>query len=206
MNRNSLYGLEEEMRHGTSLLTRRAAALGIGIASSGILMGWRARAQQPAMEEKPATGANATRTSLHQEIELKAAPQRVFDLLLDAKLFAACTGMPATIDANPGGAFSTFGGMIEGRNVEIVAAKRIVQAWRPSSWDAGVYSIVHFELKPSGAGTMATLDHTGFPEGDFDHLDAGWHLRYWEPMQKYLASQDGATGVALPGRSAPQPG
>ncbi|HEY1649264.1 MAG TPA: SRPBCC family protein [Terracidiphilus sp.] len=176
------------MRDGTSLLTRRKAVLGIGVASSSALMGWRAQAQQPAMEEKPATGANAARTSLHQEIELKAEPQRVFDLLLDAKLFAAFTGMPATIDPKPGGAFSTFGGMVEGRNVEILAPKRIVQAWRPASWDPGVYSIVHFELRPGGAGTTVVLDHTGFPEGDFDHLDPGWHQRYWDPMKKYLAS------------------
>jgi activator of HSP90 ATPase len=166
-------------------MTRRQAVAGIGI----VLLGWRAQAQQPAMEEQPAAAAHAARTSLHQEIELKAEPQRVSDLLLDAKLFAAFTGMPATIDPKPGGAFSTFNGMIEGRNVEIVAAKRIVQAWRPASWDAGVYSIVHFELKPGGAGTTVILDHTGFPEGNFDHLDPGWHGRYWEPMQKYLASQ-----------------
>jgi activator of HSP90 ATPase len=177
------------MRDKTSVLTRRAAATGIIIACGGALMGWRARAQQPAMEEKPSTGADAVRTSLHREIEFKAAPQRVFDLLLDAKLFAAFTGMPATIDPNPGGAFSTFAGRIEGRNIEIIAAKRLVQAWRPSSWDAGVYSIAHFELKPGGAGTAVVLDHTGFPETNFGHLDAGWHLRYWEPMQKYLASQ-----------------
>jgi activator of HSP90 ATPase len=151
-------------------------------------MGLRAQAQQPAMDEKPATGANAARTSLHQEIELQAAPQRVFDLLLEAKLFAAFTGMPAAIDPNLGGAFSTFGGMIEGRNIEIIPAKRLVQAWRPASWDAGVYSIVHFELKPGGAGTTVVLDHTGFPAGDFDHLDSGWRARYWEPMHKYLAS------------------
>jgi activator of HSP90 ATPase len=177
------------MRHGKSLLTRREAAAGLGIACGGALMGLHAKAQQPAMEEQPATAANAAPTSLHQEIDLKGAPQRVFDLLLDAKLFAAFTGMPATIDPNPGGAFSTFGGLIEGRNVEIIAAKRLVQAWRPTSWDAGVYSIVHFELKPNGAGTMVVLDHTGFPAGDFDHLDSGWRLRYWEPMQRYLAGQ-----------------
>ena len=30
--------------------------------------------------------------------------------------------------------------------------------------------------------------HPGFPEGDFDHLDPGWHLRYWDPNEKYLAA------------------
>jgi uncharacterized protein YndB with AHSA1/START domain len=140
-------------------------------------------------EEKPTTGANATRTSLHQEIELKATPQRVFDILLDAKQFAAMTGMTAEIDPKAGGAFKTFNGMIEGRNVEIVAGQRIVQAWRPANWDAGVYSLVHFELKARGAETLLLLDHTGFGEGDYDHFYSGWGLRYWDPLKKYLASQ-----------------
>jgi activator of HSP90 ATPase len=106
---------------------------------------------------------------------------------MEAKEFAALTGMPASIDPRPGGSFSTFGGLIEGRNVELIAARRIVQAWRPTHWDAGVYSIVHFELKPTDSGTLVVLDHTGFPEGEFDHLDAGWPIRYWNPLKKYFA-------------------
>jgi activator of HSP90 ATPase len=134
------------------------------------------------------------RTSLHQQIELNAAPERIFHILLDSKEFAAVTGMAATIDPGAGGAFNTFGGLIEGRNIEIIPSSRIVQAWRPTSWDSGVYSIVRFELKASSApntssvGTTLVLDHTGFPEGDFDHLDPGWHMRYWDPMTKYLAA------------------
>jgi hypothetical protein len=36
-------------------------------------------------------------------------------------------------------------------------------------------------------GTKLILDHKGFPEGDFAHLDPGWHMQYWEPLAKYLA-------------------
>lgn len=171
--------------------TRRHAITGIAVALCSAAAGSRTRAsaQTPAMQQTPGTAANQARTSLHQEIELSATPQRIFDVLLDSKLFAAFTGMTATIDPKPGGAFSIFGGMIEGRNIEIISGQRIVQAWRRTSWDPGVYSIVHFELKSSAAGTLVILDHTGFPEGDFDHLDPGWHLRYWDPLKKYLAGQ-----------------
>ncbi len=143
---------------------------------------------QPATDQKPATSPNQTRTYLHQEIELNAAPERIFHILLDSKEFAGVTGMAATIDPNAGGAFNTFGGLIEGRNIEIIPSSRIVQAWRPASWDPGVYSVVHFELKASSTGTTLVLDHTGFPEGDFDHLDPGWYMRYWDPMKKYLTT------------------
>jgi activator of HSP90 ATPase len=95
--------------------------------------------------------------------------------------------MPAEIDPKAGGAFTTFGGQIEGRTVELVANQRVVQAWRPTHWDPGVYSIVRFELKPQGAGAIVVLDHTGFPEGDFDHLTWGWNAHYWEPLKKFFA-------------------
>jgi activator of HSP90 ATPase len=139
------------------------------------------------MPEKPASAANKKRTSLHEEIYLKADPQRIYAVLLDAKQFAALTGLPAEIDPKPGGAFSMFKGQIEGRNIELVPNQRIVQAWRPTSWDPGIYSIVEFALKPKESGTLVVLDHKGFPEGDFDHLESGWHEHYWEPFKKFLA-------------------
>lgn len=176
------------MKNSGHQFTRRRAIAGAAAAIAFPVTGLPAMAQQPSTEQKPPTAANEARTSLHQEIALDAAPERIFHLLLDSKQFAAFTGMPATIDPVPGGAFNTFGGLIEGRNVEIVAGRRIVQAWRPTSWDPGVYSIAHFELKSTASGTLLILDHTGFPEGDFDHLDPGWHMRYWDPLKKYLAS------------------
>jgi activator of HSP90 ATPase len=142
--------------------------------------------QQQDTKEAPSTPASQARTSLHQEIELKAGPQRIYEILLDSKQFAAFTGMPANIDPAAGGAFSMFGGMIVGRNVELIPNQRIVQAWRPTHWGPGVYSLVKFELKPQGNGTLLILDHTGFPEGDYDSLFKGWGLRYWDPLRKYL--------------------
>ncbi len=80
-----------------------------------------------------------------------------------------------------------FGGQIVGRNIELVPNQRIVQAWRPTHWDPGIYSIVEFVLKPQAPGTIVALDHKGFPEGEFDHLESGWHAHYWEPLKKFLA-------------------
>jgi activator of HSP90 ATPase len=143
--------------------------------------------QTPSMAEKPSNPAHQALTALHYEIDFKASPQRFYDAILDQKQFAAFTGMPATIDPTAGGAFSQFGGMIVGRNLELVPAQRIVQGWRPSHWDAGVYSIVHFELKPRGTDTTLVFDHIGFPAGEYDHLDGGWQGHYWQPLKKYFA-------------------
>jgi activator of HSP90 ATPase len=86
-----------------------------------------------------------------------------------------------------GGAFSTFGGLIVGRQIELVPDTRIVQAWRPAYWEPGVYSLVKFELSDSGAGTKLVLDHRGFPDGDGKTLLEGWNKNYWQPLAKYLA-------------------
>lgn len=173
--------------NGIHATTRRNAIVGIALALSNVAT--RVSAQQPDMQPETSTPAHRGRTSLHQEVELKATPHRIYDILLDSRQFAALTGASAQIEAGAGGTFKTFGGLIEGRNVELVSDQRIVQAWRPASWPPGIYSVVHFELKPHGSGTALTLDHTGFPEGDYDHLLFGWNKHYWEPLKKYLADQ-----------------
>jgi hypothetical protein len=62
-----------------------------------------------------------------------------------------------------GGAFSQFPGVIAGRNIELVANQRIVQAGRPTHWDTGNYSVVHFEIKPHAAELSLISDHICFP-------------------------------------------
>jgi len=146
------------------------------------------RAQQPSMAQKPSTTAHNDLTAIHYEIDFKAAPKRFYQAILDQKQFADFSGLAATIDPSPGGAFSVFGGLIVGRNVELVPNQRIVQAWRPTHWDPGIFSIVRFELKPRGDELTLIFDHTGFPAGEYDHLDFGWHSHYWDPLKKYLAS------------------
>jgi activator of HSP90 ATPase len=180
------------MRNREALIARRpnrrqaisGMAAGLGsLVAAPMLLG----KPQQTMSETPSTGIEALLTYLHQEIEFKAAPQRIYDTLLDSKQFAAFTGAPAEISREAGGAFSLFGGLIVGRNVELMPNKLIVQAWRPSHWNLGQYSIVRIELKEHAGQTQLVLDHTGFPEGDFRHLNSGWQEHYWERLKKFLA-------------------
>jgi activator of HSP90 ATPase len=179
--------MEERTRHAAfpHTPTRRQVATGIPLALCCLASAPSAIAHE--RQEKAGSALNRKRTSLHEDIDLKSDPPRIYAVLLDARQFAAFTGAPAEIDPKPGGAFSLFGGQIVGRNVELVSDQRIVQAWRPSHWSPGVYSIVEFEFKLHTSGTTVALDHKGFPEGDFDHLESGWHAHYWEPLKKFLA-------------------
>jgi activator of HSP90 ATPase len=129
--------------------------------------------------------------AIHQEIDFRTIPQRVYEALLDAKQFSAFSGGAAEIQREAGGAFSCFDGVVTGRNIELVPNRRIVQAWRIKMWPEGMYSIVKFELRAQGSGTRLAMDHVGFPDAMRAHLngelpDGGWHRQYWEPLQKYL--------------------
>jgi activator of HSP90 ATPase len=137
--------------------------------------------------------------AIHQEVIFKAAPKRVYDALTDASQFQKVESLsaamkstdinshPVVISREAGGAFSLFGDYIVGRQIELVANQRIVQAWRVASWAPGIYSIAHFELAEQGPATKLVFDHTGFPAGTAEHLAAGWHANYWQPLQKFLA-------------------
>jgi activator of HSP90 ATPase len=178
---------EVSMNHFVSMPTRRETFAGIAVALGSAFIVSLSRAQQPSMGQQPSENSADTRTSIHYELDFKSSPQRFYESIIDQKKFVAFSGMPATIDAAAGGAFSMFGGLIVGRNVELVPGQRIVQAWRPSHWDPGIYSLVHFELKPRAQECTLFFDHTGFPAGEYDHLDWGWKNHYWEPLKKYLA-------------------
>jgi len=140
-----------------------------------------------------------TAESIHQEPVFTASRKRVYEALIDTKLFDKVVqisgvmksmppgGKPTEISREVGGAFTLFGGYITGRHVELVPNERIVQAWRAGGWDPGVYSIAKFELVEQGSGTKIVFDHTGFPKGAAEHLASRWTEHYWEPLEKLLA-------------------
>jgi activator of HSP90 ATPase len=123
---------------------------------------------------------------IHQEIDLNATPQKVYEALLDSKQFTEFSGRAAEINRDVGGASLLFQGHIIARNLELVPNQRIVQAWRVVTWPEGDWSIARFDLKPQGAGTTIVFDHIGFPEGLHNHLAQGWDENYWSLLKKYF--------------------
>jgi activator of HSP90 ATPase len=165
-------------------------ALGIGAAAAVGVSG-RAEAADEIVRDME---------SVHQEIEFKASPERLYAALTDAKLFhkavllsdAVKTGMvkspqPAVINAVAGGEFAVFGGYISGRQIELVPNVRLVQAWRSAGWAIGTYSIARFALARQGSGALLTFDHTGFPKGEAEHLAQAWKANYWRPLDAVLS-------------------
>lgn len=123
---------------------------------------------------------------IHQEVFLPAPPTHVYDTYLTSREHAKFTGSTAKMSSEIGGLFSCWDDTIEGVNVDLLPGQRIVQAWRLSEWEEGVYSIVTFNLKKKGKGTLLVMDHYGFPAEEKKDLENGWKEFYWEPLRAYF--------------------
>lgn len=179
-------------RNGPS---RRQAILNGAIVLAGLAAGRAVDARAGAED-----GITRTGEAIHQEVVFKASRKRIYEALTSAAEFEKVTrlggaiqsGMslgskPTEISREEGGAFTLFRGHIVGRQIELVANERIVQAWRVVDWDRGQYSVARFELRDEGTVTKLVFDHTGFPKGLAEHLAMGWKGNYWEPLEKFLA-------------------
>jgi activator of HSP90 ATPase len=125
--------------------------------------------------------------AIHQELVLDTTPERLFEIWMDSKLHGEFTGSSAKIGPNAGDAFECHEGQILGRTIEVVPGKRIVQAWRVAAWPEGVFTLLRVELHAEGDKTKLVLDHTSLPDGSHDQLEAGWTMRYWDPLRAFLA-------------------
>lgn len=176
--------------------TRRQLLGGASFALGGIAFASIAGAARGIGEEEVSHSAEA----IHQEVLFRASRKRVYQVLSDAKEFdkvvkqsaAVEPGMapgnkPTEISKVVGGTFTIFGGHIVGRHLELLPGVRIVQAWRVVDWKAGLYSIARFELTEPASDTKLIFDHTGFPQGQAEHLAQGWRINYWEPLARVLA-------------------
>lgn len=127
--------------------------------------------------------------SINQVVTFQTSPARLYKTLMSSEEFADATGAPADIEQVEGGEFSCFGGQITGRQIELSPGNRIVQAWRAGPWEDGVYSIVRFDISESGDSSTLHLAHTGYPDEGQEHLEGGWHNKYWEPLKAYFDSR-----------------
>ena len=172
--------------------SRRRWLLESGMAAGALVL------QSTSAHASPAGEISRTAEAIHQEVTFNAKPERIYNVLTDAASFQKVetlsdamqsldiVGHPAKISRDTGGPFSLFADYIVGRQIELIANQRIVQAWRVARWDPGIFSIARFELTPVDAGTKLVFDHTGFPVGEAEHLASGWYAHYWDPLRKFL--------------------
>jgi uncharacterized protein YndB with AHSA1/START domain len=126
--------------------------------------------------------ANATETVVERELMIAAAPETVWELLVDPEQASAWMGLQSWSDPRPGGVYRVEvipGKFARGEYVELDPPNRLVFTW---GWEddgnpvpAGS-SRIEFELTADGDGTHLRFVHSGLPSGEA----AGSHAHGWD--------------------------
>jgi activator of HSP90 ATPase len=123
---------------------------------------------------------------IRQSVTFKASPLEVYEALMDEKKHSSFTGGGAKISRKVGGTFNISDGDIEGKNLELIPGKKIMQLWRYSDWPKGHYSTATFSFAETGKGTRLIFTQTGVPDDKYEDIKQGWKDYYWEPMKEML--------------------
>src|SRR6185369_16446083 len=128
--------------------------------------------------------------TIKQRVKFKAAPATIYELLADAEKYKAVTGRKATISREIGGAFSSGEGEVTGINVDLVPAKRIVQAWRHRRFAEGIFSMAAITLTPTPeGGTQLVLTHRGVPKELIPETEQAWRDEVWSRIKEHLENR-----------------
>lgn len=130
-----------------------------------------------------------TRT-IKQIVIFKASPHDVYEALMDSKKHARFTHSKADISKKVGGKISAYDGYIDGKNIELVQDKKIVQSWHASDWPAGHYSKATFLLNKVKEGTRLIFTQENVAEEFYTDIDKGWKEHYWQPLKELLEQEE----------------
>jgi uncharacterized protein YndB with AHSA1/START domain len=126
-------------------------------------------------------------------------PERVYSAWLDSGAHAAFTGASAKIDPTIGGKFAVLDGAVQGRTVELLAGRRIVQTWRAKEFPNGSRdSRLEIQFEGAEGSTRVTIMHSLLPPGQGEKHKQTWIARYFQPMRSYFGRLLGAPPPASP--------
>ena len=88
------------------------------------------------------------------------------------------------------GIFTAHDGYINGINLELEDAQRILQTWRTSQFEGtDPDSSIEIILEKVANGTLLTLKHWNIPEGQAEGYESGWQDFYFTPMQEFFSNK-----------------
>ena len=124
---------------------------------------------------------------IKQKVTIPALPAEVYDAFLDARKHSAFTGSRATCDPKVGGKISAWDGYISGKNLKLIAGKRIVQEWITTDWTDGYPpSTLDLTFTKKGEGTELTMVHSEVPASMATEFAHGWKELYWNHLKEYF--------------------
>ncbi len=120
---------------------------------------------------------------------IPAPPEEVYLALTVPTTILLWTGEEAVMSTEPESEFSLWGGSIEGRNIEFVEGKKIVQQWYFG--DQEEPSIVTIILHPDKQdSTSAELRHTNIPDEAYEDMVEGWNGAYFGALQEFYEDEE----------------
>jgi len=125
--------------------------------------------------------------TLKQTYLIKVPIDKVWQALVDANIIDKWGGGPAKMDALVGTKFSLWGGSVWGKNLEVVARKKLVQDWyseEEPKWRKP--SKATFTLQSESGSTRLELLHENVPDENAKAIDQGWKDYYLGPLKNYL--------------------
>jgi len=132
--------------------------------------------------------SNEMDRKLKLSLDLPVSPGRLFRDWLDSAAHSAFTGSPAHMSSELNEEFTTWDGYIKGKNLELDAPTRIIQAWRTTEFpDNAPDSLLELVFEPVGEHTRLTLRHSDIPDGQADRYEEGWMDFYFNPMREYYS-------------------
>jgi uncharacterized protein YndB with AHSA1/START domain len=119
---------------------------------------------------------------------ITAPPEEVYLGLTTPTTLLLWTGEDAVMSTEPGSEFSLWGGSIEGKNIEFVEGKKIVQEWYFGDQEEA--SIVTIILHADKKGTSAELRHTNIPDEAYEDMVEGWDHNYFGALQEFYEEEE----------------
>lgn len=114
--------------------------------------------------------------------------ERLFRAWLDSAAHSTMTGGKAAIDPRPGGAFTAWGGYIQGTTLEVHPFRRIIQSWRTTEFPAdSPDSLLEILFEDTPDRVKCTLIHSHIPDGQGEDYRRGWEDYYFIPMRGYFS-------------------
>ena len=119
---------------------------------------------------------------------IPATPDDIYGAWLSSDGHSSMTGSAAKVSNSVGREFEGWDGYIQGKNLELVPASRIIQEWRTTEFeDSDEDSRLEIALDSQEEGTLVTIRHSNLPDHGMQYKQ-GWIDAYFVPMKAYFRS------------------
>jgi|SRR5664279_3266140 len=108
--------------------------------------------------------------------KINAEPSDVYAAITNPFTIELWSGYPTQMSTEPESEFSLWEGDIEGKNLEFIQDKKIVQEWYFG--DQTEKSIVTISISPDRENALVTVEQSNIPDDEFNDIAEGWREYY----------------------------